>query len=549
MSGRNEMFNLSTSSKTNKRACQPWLGRSWRLIALCICTFLLVSWLSVKNAQRYRDPGFDYKLSKASTENLFTYHRSQHDIKKILDPPELRPTDGGWYAALNRFYLENISWLNRVVELHPSQAHPVFLSAYFAPSLLMGDEKGSYWYNLIQTFLFAITLILIGCISLRNFSKGPHLFLIYPFLFYLLVGDALTSNLKWGQTNIPVLFLASTGLLSISRGWLGVGGACIGLAAGDKIFPLLLIVAVPLKSWPKFLIGAATALSSVLLLLVSRCGIVAFADFLRWPFIAWHSNYNIITGGEGFWNYPPVNHSISHGIRAISVIFSVGSYYELFALSIFGMMPLVILLHKGVRANRSHTYSLAKVTHILSRLTELKLLTFFFLLSLSLPSYKREFIYCAMLYAVVEILRKFLTIKNCSYRILCVSGVILLVVFPTLFKLIYDHHLVFLIAGGWCLVVAIGGSVQSLSIRLGTSILLIVSTILCNLPYCTLPFGTTLAQFQPSCPTVGVLLATLVLYFWSRTKDFLDFAELTAKDHEANTTIQLHPEGCSEPSL
>jgi hypothetical protein len=536
ISGKNAMFNDTAPSNTELTTTQRVIVRAWKLLVVNLCVLFLVSWLSMEHAQRYRGPGFDFKLSRASTENLFTYHRSQHDVNRLLDPPELRPTDGGWHIALSRFYAENLTWIKRVVELHPSQAHPVFLSAYFAPTLLTTTEAGAYWYNITQIFLFTLSLILIGKTPRSSLMDRPRYIQVGSPIFFLLmlllllhplIGHAFSANVMWGQTNIPVLAMTALGIFAISREWFGIAGAFIGIAAGDKIFPFLLILTVPCRYWLKFIFGAAITIGSLLLLLVTRCGLVAFIDFLRWPAVAWHSNYNLISDRGAFWEYPPVNHSISHGISAISTTFSVGSYFELLILSILGVVTFALSLNTVIVRHRSKDSRSIRTLNLLPLLAELRWILLLLLLGLAFREQRREALYLILLYLVVQTLRKLITIKNTSHRVLCISGVILLVVFPAIFNLIYDHHLVFLIAGGWSLTVAIGKTVQNLSVRLITCILLVSSICLCNLPYHTLPFDSDVAHFQPSCPILGIFLAVIVLYLWSRTKDFREFACLS----------------------
>ena len=501
----------------------------------------LLVWLAMLNARLVPVPGFDYHLSHASCSNIFLYRQSQFDVPRRLDPPELRPSDGGWGVALKRYFDENIAWLQQATKLHPSQAHPILLSAYFAPTLLTDKETGSYVYNCFQAIFLALSLwvtaMAAGWRPRKSSRTTAFVLVVILSLIFPTTGTALHVNLKWGQTNLPVLMVMACALLAIANGKYRLAGGFIALAAGDKVFPILLFAAIPLAHWPRAMAGAGLTLCSLLAMMASHAGLVVILDTVRWPVFGWYSNYNVLTPGSSWWKYPPTNHGALHGIESVAASLSVAPYFYLIMGLCVGLCVIFSFLNasvvQSVVMKRSQFGEPGSRSRLLYRVC-LTLLTF----AMAMPSYREMMLGLLVLVMVCNITWRALWIRSTRRRSLAIAAVIMTFIFPVMFKLVYDHHLVFLMAGAWIFLVLLLTSRETDASRYAVILGMLASIVLFNAPQHVLPFFPhTFSSLLPSSPFLGFLVAITSISLWVHSDHFRRFSE-------GDSVCVSRPSGC-----
>jgi alpha-1,2-mannosyltransferase len=137
--------------------------------------------------------------------------------------------------------------------------YPPFFAFVYAPLVRLPPWLGAsiwFWTSLACSVGAAVASALAAGAANDEIRRRPAL----VWVPYLLIAGIVVSNLETAQVNLFVLFFWSFGLLMLSRGRAGAGGALVGYAAAIKITPAIF---VPYFAWTKRWRAAAAALAVV----------------------------------------------------------------------------------------------------------------------------------------------------------------------------------------------------------------------------------------------------------------------------------------------
>lgn len=139
--------------------------------------------------------------------------------------------------------LNNINFIN---------AHPPTSILLTMPFVFFDYENAQLVWNLISLGLFIITLWRI----FRELNIKITIWMLPPFIVFLLICNPLRQHLNQGQLTLVILFLLVEAWIADRSGHNWVAGSLIGVAASIKLFPgFMLLYFILRRKWQSLLAG------------------------------------------------------------------------------------------------------------------------------------------------------------------------------------------------------------------------------------------------------------------------------------------------------